>query len=363
MKLIDQYILRRLAVPLSFCLLGFVMILVVHDLFESLEYFVEAEPTLFEVVYYYTRLVPSVLGFIVPIALLLAVLYSLSQLTRNNELTAMRASGVSLYRLLVPFVVVGFLFAVAVLHINERYGPGNAYWCDQYIQSIKHRERLDINVQRNLPLKNEVGRRIWMLGEFHEVTFDMQDVSLIQEREDGSYEVEYTAASASWLDGRWWFREVTIQAYDEGNNPRGRPRHRPFMEIPGLTETPRDFINEIKDNQAYMSAAELGTFLATRPNLSNRTVARYRTDIHYRHALPWTCLVATLLGIPMGSHSGRKGAFLGVLLAISLFFGYYTLITYFVHLGKTEVLAPWFAGWFPNLFFLGLSLIFIVRMR
>jgi lipopolysaccharide export system permease protein len=363
MKLIDRYLLRKLSVPLSFCLLAFIMISVVHDLFDHLDDFIQDGTPLSEILLYYSRLVPSVLALIVPIALLLAVLYSLSQLTKNNELTAMRASGVSLYRLLIPFVLVGLGFTAGMYYVNERIAPDNAYWCDQYMRAIKSHETVDVDIVKNHPLKNEMGRRNWMITEFNVVTFEMRGVNLIQEREDSSYEIEYDAKAASWLDGKWWFRDVTIQVYDESSNPRGRPRERPFMEIVGLNETPKDFINEVKYDPRYMTASELLNFVRTRPNLTERTVARYLTDYHYRLALPWTCVVATLLGIPVGSHTGRKGAFLGVLLAVSLLFVYYVAISFFIHLGKSGVIPPGVAGWLPNFIFLAFGLVSLYRMR
>ena len=363
MKLIDKYLLRQLLVPLLYCLLGFVMIFVIHDLFGHLDDFVEASSDPMDIVKYYFMLVPSLLNHIVPTALLLAVLYSLSLLTKNNELTAMRASGVSLYRLLIPFVAVGALFSLGVFYINERIGPDNAYWCDQFIRGLKYRESPDVHLVRNHPLKNEVGNRIWLLREFNEVTYEMKNVQIIQEREDGSNDTEYNAESGSWMDDMWWFENVKIQKYDENSNPMGRQTERRAMEIPNLTETPKDFLADIRDEQAFMSAAEISTFINTHPNLSERSSARYLTDFHYRLATPWTCLILTLLGIPMGGKTGRSGAFMGVFLSLGLFFTYYVLITFFINLGKSGGLAPMAAAWMPNFIFLILGITLVYRMR
>jgi lipopolysaccharide export system permease protein len=363
MKLIDKYLLRQLLVPLFYCLMGFVMIFVIHDLFGHLDDFVEASTNPVDIVKYYFILVPSLLNHIAPTALLLAVLYSLSLLTKNNELTAMRASGVSLYRLLVPFIAVGALFSVAVFYINERVGPNNAYWCDQFIRGLKYREAPDLHLVRNHPLKNEVGHRIWLVREFNKVTYEMKGVQMIQERDDGSYETEYNAESASWMDNLWWFENVSIQKYDENSNPMGRPAERRAMEIPNLTESPKEFLADMREDQTFMSAAEIAAFVRSHPNLSDRSSARYLTDFHYRLATPWTCLILTLLGIPMGGKTGRSGAFIGVFLSVGLFFLYYVLITFFINLGKSGGLAPMAAAWIPNLIFLILGIVFVYRMR
>ncbi len=363
MKLIDRYLLRALLVPLIYCLAAFIMIYVVYDLFDHLPDFIKAETALSDVVRYYAFLIPSVVILIVPISLLLAVLYSLSLLTKNNELTAMRASGVSLYRLLIPFAAVGLFFTGIVFYINERVGPESAYWCHRFIHSEKNKDDVDVDVVYNQPLKNELQRRIWLIQEFDTVTFDMKGVLLTQEREDGSYDVEYNAAGASWMDGEWWFHDVTVQNYDAYSNPRGAPTNVSHVAMDFLDETPKDFLNEISYNQEFMAADDIAAFVQTRPGISAETKARYRTDYHYRLALPWTCFIVTLLGIPLGSATGRKGAFFGVFMSIGLFFAYYVTITYCLALGKTGVITPVIAGWVANVVFFAIGATSLYRMR
>lgn len=364
MKLIDKYLLRNLFMPLLICLAAFTMIFVLHDLFDHLEDFVEAGTSLASAIQYYTYLLPSLLVYIVPVSLLLATLYSLSLLTKNNELTAMRASGVSLYRLLIPFASVGFAASITVSVINERLGPASAYWCHQFINVEKSRgQDVDVNLVKDHPLKNELEHRLWLIRQFNASTFEMKGVFLTQEREDGSREMEYSAERAAWLDGSWWFYEVTIQRYDEDNHPMGASREEDFMEMTQLTETPKDFINEIKNNKEFMSAAELKKFVRTRPNLSEESQAIHLTDFHSRLAMPWTCFVVTLLGIPLGSATGRRGAFLGVFLSISMFFLLYIAINLGLAWGKNGSIQPWLAGWVPVLLFGAAGLVLLYRMR
>lgn len=363
MKLIDRYLLRTLLVPLTYCLAAFTMIYVVYDLFDHLPDFIEARTQWPDAIRYYVYLIPSVLILIVPIALLLAVLYSLSQLTKNNELTAMRASGVSLYRLLIPFALVGLMFSMTVLWINERVGPSSALWCNQFLQRERNKDDLDVHITRYQPLVNELEHRYWIVEQFNTLTFDMEGVELRQERPDGTFLVKYEAERAQWLDGQWWFHQVDIQEFDPGSEPVGGPKHVSHMVLDFITETPKDFLNEMRYNQEFMSAQEIAEFVRTRPQIGSDTEARYRTDFHYRLAMPWASLVVTLLGIPMGSATGRKGAFVGIFLSIAMFFSYYVAITFGLALGKNETLSPWLAGWLPNILFATLGLTLVFRMR
>jgi len=369
MKIIDRYLLKNLLVPLAYCLAAFVLLIIVHDLFDNLGDFIDAQTPLEDVLVFYIFLLPSVFVLIMPVSLMLAVLYSLVQLTRNNELTAMRSSGVSLYRLMLPFMLVGVLAAVLVGIVNETVGPKSAYWAQQFLREQKHQE--SVHIATDLPYYNNIGRRNWFMEKFNTQTYAMHDVTVTQERADGTAKMKLQARGAQWLDGAWWFTDVAIQEYDkEGDlipqqdadgKPLGSTRYERGVEMRDFDESPQDFLNEIKD-PAFLSSRELFKFIQMHP-LSEEATARTLVDLHHRLAMPWMSLVVTLLGIPFGAQTARKGAFTGVILCIGLFFGYYFLINIGLWLGKELLMPPWLAAWLPNATFLSIGLVLVVRMR
>jgi lipopolysaccharide export system permease protein len=338
------------------------LIYVIYDLFDNLADFVQAGTPIIDVAKFYAMLMPSVLIFIVPVSLLLSVLYSLSQLTKNNELTAMRASGVSLYRLMLPFMSIGLMASALVATINETIGPWSAYWTHQYVRSQRHKGKKQVYIANNLAYKNEQERHIWMIGEFDTRTFDMKRPEVVMQREDGSDIAKIQAEKAQWLDGRWWFINLAAQQYDRNGHPRGPPKFARRREMKELSETPENFMNEIKDPE-FLSSTELVEFLDTHRHLSHDTIARIKVDLHHRLAMPWTCFVVTLLGIPFGAHTGRKGALLGVALSLGMFFGLYILINLGLAMGKKEIIIPWLAAWAPNIIFFAVGMIMVYRMR
>ena len=361
MKIIDKYLLKTLGMPLWYCLAGFSMIFIVFDLFEHFSDFIEAKTSLFDILKYYLFIMPSILPFIVPISLLLSVLYALSSLTRSNELTAMRASGVSLYRLMLPFLAVGFLFSVSIGAINETIAPWSAYWTNQFIQIQGHEGETSVHAAFNIAYKNDAEHRIWWIGEFNTKSFDMKNVIITQQRIDGSDEYKIQAKEGRWLDGRWWISELSVQNYTRDGQPMGSPKFEINRELSGFPETPAIFMGEVKDPQ-YFSSAELLNYIRSR-RLSDDRLARHLTDLHCRLAMPWTCIIVMMIGIPFGVHSGRKGAFMGIVFALTLFFVFYALINVAAALGKNQTILPWLAGWLPNLFFFVMGAVMINRMR
>jgi len=364
MKILDRYLLRALLIPFGYCLTGFIMLYVVFDLFNNLPDFIEGKTPLREIFLFYLILLPRDIWIIAPISLLLAILYSLWQLSRANEVTAMRACGLSSLRIMRPIVTVGLLATLTVGLLNETLAPWAGYWTDQFIQ-LQHKNRaLSVYIVSPLAFKNEAGHRIWYIREFDKRTFEMRDVTLIQQRADGSDEIKYQAARGSWLDGRWWFSEVAVQRYDDQSQPRGAAAFTLQREMAEINEMPASFLNEIKPPE-YLSSFEILTYLKTHSQLSRDAIAKCLTNFHNRLAMPWICLIVTLIGIPFGVKTGnrRGGALLAIIGALGLVFGFYVVSNVGVALGKQGVMIPWIAGWLPNFLFLGIGLTLTARMR
>lgn len=374
MKLVDKYLFRTLAGPLFYCLLAFSILIIVHDLFDHLGEFVEAQTPVGSILKFYAMLFPSVLILIVPISLLLASLYSMMQLSKSNELTAMRACGLSLQRLIVPFLATAFSFTILTAVIYETIAPWSAYWSDQFIKEQKQKRKglSSIYVVRDLPYRNEPDHRLWMISEFHTKTLSMSKVTITQEREDGTASQKIFADRAEWLDNAWWLYDVAIQEldeygnpkriYDENRNPLGTTTTYELFELADYSETPKVFLNEIKDPQ-FLSSLELLNFIKTREQLSSKRIMQIRVDLQNRLAMPWMCLIVTLIGIPFGTQTARKGTFAGVVMCISLFFGYYVLINTCLWAGKQGYITPILAGWLPNLTFFATGCVLTYRMR
>src|SRR5688572_4408672 len=102
MRLLDRYLLRELLMPFAYCLGGFLLVWISSDLFDKIGDFQEARLTALDIAEYYVVKSPELLAIVLPVALLLGLLYALTQHARHNEITAMRAAGVSLWRLALP---------------------------------------------------------------------------------------------------------------------------------------------------------------------------------------------------------------------------------------------------------------------
>ncbi len=361
MKILDKYLLRQFLVPLGYCLLTFSMIFVIADLFEHLSDFIEGRTPFFMILRYYSHLLPALLVFIAPISLLLGILYSLWRLTRNSELIAMRACGINFYRIVVPYLVVGLFFSILVSVVQEWVAPWSSYWAAQFISRQGREDDMSTRFALDLSFRNERHGRIWVIRKFDLDNYSMQGVKVLQEFPDGSVETIH-AEDGKYYDGHWWFFNITAQTRDRNNNPVGPVRSNLIMEMMDLSEKPRDFANIVKD-PIFLSALELFEFQNTHRQLSDRTRARFLVDMHSRLAMPWTCFIVVLFGIPCGVYTGRRGPFLGIIIALCTFFGFYLLMTFCQWLGKNELVGPFWSSWLPNFSFLGVGSWLMSRAR
>ena len=365
MKLVPRYLLSHLRRPWVYVMAGFSLVAILVDLFENFVDFMEAGTPLRQVLLYYAVLVPTYLPYLLPVSLLLALLYALWQLGKNSELVAMRACGFSLFQLMRPYLATGLLASFFLLAVNELFNPWATHWTRQFKSMQGHAHAARAHLAVNLAYKNVVGHRLWRIDTFDPrpgASYEMRRVHLTQQRPDGSDEFRMDAVRARWLDGHWWFENVETRYYNADNAPVGPVESAPSVEMTMLSETPRDFINEIKDS-SERSAAEILRFIETHKGISPEARNRLMVDFHYRLAAPWLCILVVLVGIPFGMHTGRRGMGIGILLALLTFFGYYVLMGVGLAYGKRGLISPFVAGWLPSLVFGALGLALLRRSR
>ncbi len=360
MKILPRYLFNNLLSPLVYLLVAFTLLFIIGDLMDTASDFLDAGTRPLEIVYYYSLRLPSMVIMIVPLCLLLAVLYSLSQLTRHSEITAMRACGISIYRIVRPYLLMSLLCLIFTAGVNEYTGPKFAYRADQFVKQQTHSEE-DV-YQKQIAFKNPNAGHVWYIKQFDTRSFTMGGIKLVQQREDGTDQVMYNVKKARWLDARWWFEDGEIQTYDEKGNLAGPAEPFQTLEMRHLPEVPEDFMGEIKD-PAYQSSMELWKYIQTHQFLSPETLTKYEVDFHHRLSMPFVCIIISMIGIPVGAHTGRKGAFAGIMLALSMFFGFYALQFTLEYLAKQMFIAPWVGPWGSIITFSIIGAIMIHRMR
>lgn len=365
MRILDRYLLREYLKPVFFCLTGFIMIYVVWDLLGHISKFINADTPAIVIAKFYVFMLAPALPMIVPASLLLATLYTLWSLTRSNQITAMRASGISLQRLMLPFILVGILFSIALLALNETYVPNMAMWAQQF-KANKYRI-VENAVAQNVYFINGRAHRKWDIGEMdYQSPSILHNVRITQEHADGRKETEISAERAEWLDGEWWLFNISTRRFNDDGNPMGKAEPVANSQLgralPMLTESPDDIVSSNKPWD-FCSAYEMWKHIRYQPNMSRDGRAGSRYDLHNRLAMPWACLVVTFFGIPAGTKSGRQSILNAMLLVIVVFLAFYAINLGGLYLGKQRIITEWVAAWLSNIVFLTVGIIMSFKLR
>ncbi|RKX43343.1 MAG: hypothetical protein DRP64_08370, partial [Verrucomicrobia bacterium] len=159
MRILNRYLFNNLLHPLVYLIVAFTLLFIIGDLMDNASDFLEAGTGPLAMAYYYTLRLPSMVIMIVPLCLLLAVLYSLSTLTRHSEITAMRASGISIYRIVRPYMLMSIACLLFTAVVNEYTGPKFAYRAEKFVENQKHTEE-EVYYEQ-IAFKNPAARHIW----------------------------------------------------------------------------------------------------------------------------------------------------------------------------------------------------------
>lgn len=375
MRLLDRYLLRELLLPLACCLGGFLISFIAFDLFNSIADLQRASLSALDIAEYYLHRTPEFLvaSYVVPMSLLLALLYSLTNHARHHELTAMRAAAIPLWRIAAPYFAVGILFSLAVLLVNEKLVPDGV----ENAEFLKTRRAADQSREaqkawkRNVFFLNAVDNRTWRIGAFHLRQNVMWNPQFDWQREDGT-RMRISAERARWAGRRWVFTNVEQLEFSAAIDAPPNISRMNQLIVPELTETPRIIKSEIKISgleglrslrKTQLSSMEILDYLRLHPHLEPQKLILLRTKLHSRLAEPWICFVVVLIAVPFGALPGRRNVFVGVASSVGICFAFFVMKDLALALGGGGYVPPWMAAWTPNLLFGATGLVLMWRVR
>lgn len=362
MRILSRYIFREFAVPLGYSLAGFVSIYVLFELFGSFSRIVSAKMPLATTLQYLAAYLSPFFHYVAPASLMLATLYTMWNFSRHSELTAMRASGVSLAAVARPMLVAACAMAVFVAWVDESYMPRHAQWA---MDLRKDRFGRDGAAEDAFTYSNAEGRRHWTVDAGHNSSYSLlKGVRVNVYAREGAGEMTISAPKAEYLDGEWWFTDAKVQHYGADGRLKASPTPGldalPLRVFPALDERPDDM--RMQDTDArFSSVAGKLRYLAMSPDIRGQGRLRIVYDAWAQAVAPLACIVITLLTIPAGISSGRQAVFAGVLGAVGMFFAYYGVVVACMALAQTGLVPPVPAALLPPVMFALLGAFYCAR--
>lgn len=352
LALLDKHIARTYLGLLALVTTGFWAIYVLVEFLDLFDDIQQHRVKGAVVLHYYAFHSPAILQTVSYIAALVAALGTLGILARRNEITAMKAAGVSLYRICLPILVMALVGSAALFAMGEFLLP--------YTTRVANR---DFNVIKGRPPQSSsYFEKRWILGR--DGRFYYYDY--LQENAPGAPEAEgVTLFGLSVFDvgaKNWELREHLYAsralwngvAYDLQEGWRRLYKPKPSMKVFAETrsrevESPTYFRREQKDSDTLRFSelrAQIGALEAR-----GLDVVKLKVQLQRKLAFPLVVLVMTLIGIPFAFVVARRGALYGIGISIVIAIVYWTSLSIFEHLGNNGLLPELLAAWAPNLLF------------
>ena len=345
-KILVRHVGSEFLLPLCCCLGSFMLLFMVIDLFDALSDFVGAKASVPDVVQFFLLRQPANLVNILPMSILLACGYMVSNFTRNHEVTAMRASGISMVNAFVPvWLVAGVCTMVSFLFV-ELVAPASSARADAIYKKITDPSSTP-DARGMLASRNVRGNRDWNVENFS-IDGVQRGVKILQFRANRWPAWRIQAESATYVSGHWRLEKGTKTEYDADGLPKDEGLDFAVLDCPELTESPHEILGSLRPAEE-LSIREMLQLLSRKEGVARTSQNVFWTQIWYRVSAPFSCLGAALLGIALSLGSHRGSRLRGFSIALGVLVLYYLVGQMLVMLGKSGAIPPIMAGMLPTL--------------
>ncbi|HUI10328.1 MAG TPA: LPS export ABC transporter permease LptG [Bacteroidota bacterium] len=360
MKILDRTIIRQFLSTAAFSLVAVLLVFIVIDVMEKLDDFIDKQATWGIIIQYYIFFIPEIIKLIIPVAMLLASLFVTARLSTQNEITAMKSSGISLYRIMAPYVAVALVVSALSVYFNGWVVP----LANQKKFSIErvylHKDVVNAS-GANIYIQ-DTRTRILSLGYFDDARnvatrvsiqdFSPTDPTVMTDRMD--------AVSMAWdsTSRSWTLTNCTCRWFDGDSE-----RIRQYGVLPAgqLHFDPED-LRKKQEKPDEMDYYTLEDFIRSQEE-AGQDVSRWLVDFYSKISFPFASVIVVLFGVPFASQKRRGGV--GVQLGISLLICFIYLIFMKVSqvFGYNGDINPLLTAWSANIMFLAGAVVVMVKVQ
>ena len=358
-NILDRYMMRKYMAIFVLVFLALLSISIIVTFFERIDNVYEHNKSLSLLFRYIQFRIPEFAHYIFPVAVLATTLLTLGLMTKSNEITAMKACGISVYRLILPVIFIAGLVSVFSFGLQERVLPSANKKAEEIWNGIN-----------DIPARSYsfLDRR-WVLGR------DKSRIYHYSYYEPGSNAFSqisiYDVDPRSWSLQRRLYAEKgrlegTMLALANGwSRSFGGEREslfETFAETDLRLEEEANYFAKESTEPAQMSFRELREYTAEVEEMGFETT-RFKVDLYTKLSFPLVSLIMALLAVPFAFSMGKRGALVGLGLSVAIAMIYWGTLGVFRSLGYVGFLSAFLSSWGPNLLFCPLGLYLLFRLR
>ncbi len=356
--LLDVYLLKRFFLYFFAALVIFLSIFLVVDLVENVDNFIDNNMNLRAIILYYINILPFFIHIAIPMSALLAIVFNLGKLNKLNELSALKASGISLYRIALPFLILGLFLSYGSFQFEDSVVvPSNQRLYEIKRDYMSKRRSTDRRLRNNIFLQLENGKVLNIRS--YDTSTDIGQQASLQTFQDGELTMRLDAKKIIWDEGIWLLTQVEKRVLDNGYV-------REFSQLDTVVTdvalTPVEISQKNLDPE-NMSWGQLRTFIRKIRSLGLNDT-KWLVNLNFKAAMNFTSFILILFGIPLVSYQTRsRGLGPGIGISLMVIFIYVTVLKLGQTIGYTGLVSPFWSVWLPNLIFMVLGTILLIKAR
>jgi lipopolysaccharide export system permease protein len=358
LKILDRYVLKEFLRFFIIICITFIALYLVIDFFNKVRMFLSNNATILQIATFFLYSIPMIISLILPPAVLLATLMAYGSLSKFSEITAMKANGISLYRITLPALIFAAVIAAFLFCFTELITPAS-------IQKTEYIEKVVIQKQQTLGYFKQ--NEIWYRGSDAIYNFKMFDVNndtlhgitINYLNNDFTLKMRIDAKSAEWENNSWVFHDLLTTHYDNTNFPVLEWSKEKIINIP---EKPSDFKIVQKDAEK-MGYFELRKYVS-KIQKEGYDVTRYLVYLQGKIAFPFVIIIMIFIGVSFSLRSERSGGIMqSVGIGIFIGFSYFYVHALCMSLGLSGRIPAILAAWGANILFSIAASVLFYRMR
>ena len=365
MRILDRYILKSVLIIFFSCIFIFLFLYIIIDILSHLEDVLRQQVGLSLLIQYYLSYLPIMFVQVAPFACLLSTLYTFGKLNYDNEIIAMRSSGLNIFQITKTAIIFGFIISLFIFWINDRFVPQSLSFTqkikaqmEEGTKTIKEKKQEIINNLSMYGLKN----RLFFVNKFYVATNTMEGITILEHDEQQNITKKIVANKGVYQDRVWRFYQCITYDFDRNGQILKEPRYSE-EEIMTIPESPHDFLNQ-RQRPDFMTIAQIDDYIWKLSRSGAFTVIRnLKVDLYQRFTSPFASLIIILLGIPFSLMMRKRATGLSSIgLSIMVGFLYYIVDAVSIALGKGGILMPTLAVSLSHILALVSSLYLIVSL-
>ncbi|HEY5341772.1 MAG TPA: LptF/LptG family permease [Candidatus Aquilonibacter sp.] len=350
LPILDRYLLREIIGPFLFAFFAYLIFWALNIFFLGADYIINQHAPFFLVLRFVLFRVPQAIPMAFPFASLFAGLLAMGRVMGDNEVTAMRTSGIPVWRIALTPLIFGFAMFLLAYGMNEYVTPASVDISTRtFYQIIYHTNALPVEPQ--FFRKDPDTGNVFYVNQVLPDNKTMEGVQIFKPARYGLFSETLQAKTATVQDGRLALHDVIDTRYNSDGFMTSQQKVKEVVVALPLAETAAQFMSSTNSDPYTMSTKNLSEQVKSlqQQGIGGSALGSLQISLANKLAWPFASFIGVVLAVPLAMRFGKRGRTLGIAMAILAFFAYFLMTSAAAAFGRNGKIDPVLAAWLPNI--------------